>query len=155
VRLPEARSTQAFQKYMDWTYTSDVDLDPTLDLCRKDRLLIDLYLLGDVLDDVKLRKKTLQLLNTALCSDEGFLSTANCNRIWEHTPPDSSLRKWIVDAYVTLCDHEIMATCGTSFSAEFVLQVAIKALEEIKSGGANEAGLNERVKTYMEPEDDA
>lgn len=47
--------------YMDWTYTNDFVLDNTALGVQGDYIvdLIQLHLLGGVLDDVKLRNKTL------------------------------------------------------------------------------------------------
>jgi hypothetical protein len=69
--------------------------------------LIELYLLGDVLDDVKLRNKTLRLLNTHICMGGPHLNSNLVNIIWDHTASNSMLRKWAVDALSMVCQPVI------------------------------------------------
>lgn len=62
--------------YMDWTYTNDFVLDNTALVVQGDCIvdLLQLHLLGSVLDDVKLRNKTLLSLNEELKRSRIFLS---------------------------------------------------------------------------------
>jgi hypothetical protein len=160
VRLPEARSTQASEVYVDWVYSSAVDPglqqeNSPVKLARYYGHLIELYLLGDVLDDMEFRNKALDSLNAAVCNEMKFFSAKHCHLIWEHTAPNSPLQKWTVDAFLTLFHHSIMAQEGHLFPAEFVLQVAIKAMDMMKVRTADKQGLCKRMKTYMESEDKA
>lgn len=65
VRLTGARSVQAFQTYMDWTYTNELVVENLTTRTRHGDhdYIIELYLLGDILEDVKIRNRSLQLLD--------------------------------------------------------------------------------------------
>jgi len=104
---------------------------------------------------MKLRNKTLHLLNELLWKKTAFLCPEHCQLIWEHTPSTSPLRKWTVDAYVTLFGQNILKQHDSSYPADFVLQVAIKAMGLMKDEVTDKAGMYERMKTYMESEDKA
>lgn len=63
MRLPEVRSVWHFQMYMDWAYDKKTAVDNFQSLKTESYMftdLIELYLLGDVLQDFRLRNKILQ-----------------------------------------------------------------------------------------------
>jgi len=155
MRLPQIRSIQAFQKSMNWTYTMKLNPGLPSDVTTCYEYLIELYILGDILDDMKLRNRTLHLLNELLWKNTALLCPELCQLVWEHTPSTSPLRKWTVDAYVTLFGQNILKQHGSSYPADFVLQVAIKAMGLMKDEVTDKAGMYERMKTYMESEDKA
>lgn len=101
VRLPEVRSAEHFQMYMDWAYNNGKIIDepdPSTDIISD---LIEIFILGDVLQDVKLRNEILRLLNTLICKAKEHLNELHCHLIWDNTPSNSSLRKWTVDAIIS------------------------------------------------------
>lgn len=159
VRLPKARSTRAFQIYMDWTYTNELVIDnvdrPTAGTRLVDNL-IEIYLLGDVLDDVKLRNKALELLNVQCNASDRCPHWTQCTLIWDHTASDSSLRKYLVDRIVTLLSLAEFKRSVANYPADLVQQVATMLMErhEPDSDIAGEE-LDERLEDYMEVEDDA
>lgn len=165
VRLPKARSTRAFQIYMDWTYTNELVIDnvdrPTAGTRLVDKV-IEIYLLGDVLDDVKLRNKALELLNVQCNASDRCLHWTQCNLIWDHTASTSSLRKYLVDRMVTTLSLAGFKESGANYHADLVLQAATMLMErrepvlDTDREGLIEMAedLNERLEGYMEVEDD-
>jgi hypothetical protein len=97
VRLPEA-GVAAFKAYSAWVYSGDVaehtctpeSEEEDMDVAQTS--LIDLYLLGDTLDDIQLRNKAMSMLFACIrhCV---IPSIDNVRHIWESTPSGSFLRK--------------------------------------------------------------
>jgi hypothetical protein len=84
VRLPGARSKCIFQMYMDWSYTNELEIDTFISQEFKKRamnVLVELYLLGDVLDDIIVRNKTLRALNTLACQNKIVPGPTSCRII--------------------------------------------------------------------------
>lgn len=89
-----------------------------------------LYLIGDFLDDIRLRNKTMELLI------EKFQTKASVPRghlvglIWDNTAPSSLLKKWILDVVVKYCSRRYLADDAATMPADFVLQVALRLLPD-------------------------
>lgn len=165
LRLPETRSEQAFQTYMHWTYTNQLVLKqvtpnttlepPTLVSKLNAALevydeLIELYLLGDFLNDVKLRNEVIKSLNRHAIGAMCFLEAVQLHSIWNNTPSDSLLRTWVVDAFISLNSSDILDFFGKDYPADFLLRVASQAMERITDHGADEEGLEMRLTAYLE-----
>jgi hypothetical protein len=156
IRLPEARSVQAFQTYMDWTHTNELIINKAAPATNKDIVnaeLIDLYLLGDVLDDVKLRNKTLRLLATEIKESSAFPSPYRCNIVWDNTPSNSSIRKCLADYLATKACPASFRKHGAKFPADLVLQALGTFID--RRDGKEKKTLDERMESYLEVEDDA
>jgi len=154
VRLPEARSTRAFQIYTNWAYTSEIRADTTANETQKFHDLVELYLLGDLLDDIKLRNRTLRLLNTHIQVGEIFISAVMCQIIWENTPPHSLLRNWAVDVVISTRSVSYYERNRASWPADLTFQIAVKLLRR-QGDVCDYAGLGKRVEEYMEADNDA
>ena len=118
--------------------------------------LIELYLLGDVLHDVKLRNSTLHFMTAATEDYNAFLHPLQCRYVWQHTAPSSSIRKWVVDHIASLVCPEFIKNGASELPADLVLKVADMLMAR-RAGGmylAREA-LEQRLETYEEVEDDA
>jgi hypothetical protein len=93
VRLPDVEAT-VFERYVDWAYGNIL-------VCGKEtgtlRMLVQLYLLGDKLDDVKLRNKAIKALTNYCVVDKISPCTNIVKLIWNNTTPGSLLRKWVID----------------------------------------------------------
>jgi hypothetical protein len=93
VRLPEIRKPKIFQNYVDWIHSGQLvfeDQAPGDDICAG---LIDLQLLGDILDDVELRNTTIQHLASQVVDMECCPSGQTYHIIWDNTRTKSSLRR--------------------------------------------------------------
>ena len=107
VRLPEAKPV-AFQEYCRWIYYGQVaDGTCTMTSSNIEKLgetqrLIDLYLLGDQLDDTQLRNQANIKLFKSLQNANTMPSIAQMELVWDSTTRGSSLRKLLVDVVVLL-----------------------------------------------------
>jgi hypothetical protein len=135
VRLPEVEP-EVFRVYVDWAYTdalvfeADSSLKPANET--SSRGIVNIYLLGDVLDDVRLRNKAMELLNTHAISGRPP-NTVTINYIWDITPTKSRLRKWIVDVTITGLSRESFVQHGADYPAELVFQLATTLLQQTKT----------------------
>jgi hypothetical protein len=164
VRLPEARSKRIFQKYMDWSYTHELELDTVMsddDTVMSDEIrnktvdqLVELYLLGDILDDVRLRNKVLQTMNSFVCEQSLVLGPEMCHLIWEHTSLNSPLRKWTFDATVSLLSPHVFELYGMEWPAEIILHVAVTFMKMHADEEVDTEGLTKRLGDYIEETSD-
>jgi hypothetical protein len=145
VRLPEV-GLDTFQMYTDWVY-SDTIVPPE----PSTTALIKLYLLGDFLDDVRLRNATMRLLVASVHTYKTSPRVVSIKSIWNNTAPNSLLRSWIVDVAARYYDKATFAEHAVTFPAEFVLQVALKLLP-VQHVGVTGSFLRQ-VSKYLEVEE--
>lgn len=151
--------TEIFQKYMDWTYTNEVATMETV-LSENEGYvinnLIELYLLGHALKDIKLRNKTLRLLFMHIKESLITLSPEQCDIVWKNTAPNSSLRKVIIDHFATLVSPAVVRKYSAEWPADLALQIALLLMDRyVKEENVDMSALEERVESYMEAENDA
>jgi hypothetical protein len=136
IRLPNARPG-TFRYYLNWVYTSDVVIEIEDDACgpngifrraiEQDRL-IKLYVLGDVLDDLRLRNRVLKdLLNINETPFPRSVTWA-----YEHTPTTSNLRGVLVRLACHRWNRTVMIKKCASYHHEFVRALAVLLLLETK-----------------------
>lgn len=113
--------------------------------------MVDLYLLGDVLDDVKLRNKAMQLLSAQVMHPR----PETVGRIWENTPTTSILRKWTLDITIFNLARQCFADNAEDYPADFVMQMATRLLEQTKTIGGKKTKERLASPEYLEPESDA
>lgn len=133
LRLPEV-SAATFQTYCTWIYTNDIALgnctpeSPQEEIYAEETSFIDLYLLGDKLDDIQLRNGTITMLIDFSVKHNIVISMTNIALIWDSTPRGSLLRKLILDLTVTRCSREDFARHLPIAPPEYVQEVALAAL---------------------------
>jgi hypothetical protein len=111
--------------YTDWVYSNIVvPVHPST------RSLIKLYLIGDSLDDVRLRIKTMELLIDSIKTRDTFPRVNDIKLIWDNTTSDSLLRCFILDVAVKYYNQTYFAQFAAMFPADLVLQIALKSLSE-------------------------
>jgi hypothetical protein len=130
LRLPEVEP-DIFQTYADWAYSNVVT-----PVHSSTKSLIKLYLIGDFLDDLRLRIKTMELLVASVKSIETFPKVNAIKMIWDNTTANSLLRSWILDLAIRYYDRASFAKHAERFRfpADFVLQVTLKILPEQSTG---------------------
>jgi hypothetical protein len=111
--------------------------------------LIHLYILGDVLDDVHLRNRVMEIL---VCETPGFPSPRTLERVWEKTPENSLLRKMLVSRATLRACREGLARHMSELPEGFVRQLAMSLLQRVpfESRRVFEAELP----SYLEPVED-
>lgn len=155
VRLPDIRAPYMFPVYMNWTYTNDMTIDKLaslLDECYVGKELVELYLLGDVLKDVKLRNKVLRLLYMHFREYNTTLTAEQCHIVWEHTTSDSSIRKMLVDHIATVMAPALFREMRAELPADLALEIALMFMNRYfkRDNGPDERALVERFESYME-----
>lgn len=155
VRLPDLRAPYVFPVYMDWVYTDDMTLGKMgflLDGFYVGKELVELYLLGDVLKDVKLRNKALRLLYRHFNVDKTTLTTEQCHTVWEHTASDSSIRKMVVDHIATTMTPASFRECRAELPADLALEIALMFMERYfnQDDGPDTKAFEWRLESYME-----
>ena len=114
-----------------------------------------IYIVGDVLDDVKLRNSATRLLN-ALVVAQGFFCPRVIRLIWENTTTSSLLRKWTVETAVLAMNRKDFAKNATRFPAEFMSAMALEALQHVPPILRNERerDFTRLLPNYLELEDE-
>jgi hypothetical protein len=102
--------------YMDAMYDS-LSYSST----KSSRPLIKLYILGDFLNDVKLRNRAM----TLLVSLKRCPSWISIELIWANTAIGSRLRDWAMDMVRTKLGAGYFANSIKEYPAEFVQQIAV------------------------------
>lgn len=140
-----------FERYIDWAYTEVLAAEGTVGegICA----MVKLYLLADVLDDIKLRNKTLMALSSYASIDQTHPGAALIGYLWDRTASNSPLRRWVVDATILKLDHAVFERTITQFPAEFVQQVALKLLQQTPV--ATTEAFNAKLREHIEVEDNA
>lgn len=127
LRQPDGTPEQ-YKTYVDWASTSELDIeteDPDLQLSG----LIDLFILGDVLDDYQFRNATMeQLIATTLGSTHSF-SFEQLDKVYAATVAGSPLRLFVVWWLLVNMNHRHFKSNVAQYPAELVQEVAVANLE--------------------------
>ena len=147
VRLPEIYSQTLFKRYLSWIHTDIVTVKETTSEragVMNMSSLIRLYLLGDFLDDIRLRNATIRALTKyGICP-----SVENCNLIFEQTTPASPLRKWTADAIIFLAHRYKFEAMSVLYDNDLMLQIAIMLMHRRTKGVDKYRILERRAKDY-------
>jgi hypothetical protein len=148
VRLPEVHSQTLFKRYLSWIRTDTLTVKETT-LTEPEPMkmdfLIKLHLLGDYLDDVRLRNVTTRALTQyGICP-----SIAECNMIFEETPPTSPLRKWTADAIISLADCHTFERLSVLYDLDLTLQIAVVLMRQRPNAGHKRKLSERRAKEYV------
>jgi hypothetical protein len=151
VRLPEVEP-EHFQSYLAWLCSGkhpppasksdphDV-IDAELDVA------VELYLLGDILDDIRFRNKMMESL---VCNDRGRVPhTDTLRKVWKRTPPASPLRKMYVENFVMRLGRDTFDRLIGYYPPELVQEVAMLCLKRL--GISKEASFKEKLASFQEP----
>lgn len=136
VRQPEG-TVEDFQIYVEWVYTSKVTLD-TENLDKQQARLMDLYILGDVLDDYQLRNATMKRLIANVRKGIENLKTDQLVKVYAATTTGSPLRQFIVNWTLRSLDRERIKLCIAKEPVEFVQELAVAALDQIATAKGHE-----------------
>ena len=149
IRLPEI-SIDDFQLYADWVYLSTIGVEDGDD--DADEVYCRMYILGDVLDDYRLRNAAMERLVDGLeCTAQPSLDTVW--DIYERTPKGSPLRKFLVDRWIGRGDHEKFASNVELYPAEFVQELAVALVRKTPSFTSEDFVASVRSSSHPETED--
>lgn len=82
------------------------------------------------------------------------MNAGHCHTIWDNTPPNSSLRKWTVDAVVSAIGAETFKKQSASWPADLVLKVAINLMDR-QDEYIDDDGLTKRMEGNIEADEEA
>lgn len=105
VRLPET-DPDVFQEYCKWTYSGSIRGTTCTAANTQEqknaelKLLVRMYLLGDLLDDLKLRNRTFHELLHGMTALNRVPSAKVLTSIWNATTAGSLFRKMLVDVTI-------------------------------------------------------
>jgi hypothetical protein len=144
-----------FQVYVHWSYSGNLVVEDDATKSDRGMNLARMYIVGDVLDDVKLRNSATQLLN-ALVIAQGFFCPRVIRLVWENTAPSSSLRKWTVDTAILAINRKDFAKNAARYPVEFMSAMALEALQHIApiTRKEREREFTSLLPNYLEPEDE-
>jgi hypothetical protein len=154
VALPDVEAS-IFQSYLTWVYCGQLNItcfsneDINKLSCQSSRAVakyLELYFLGDVLDDVRLRNKVLQ---TLVLGADNMLHVQTVQRVWEKTPNNSPVRRMMVDRATLRGQRTHLLENLTKFPEDFVQQVAAALLREVPT--KDQEVFKEKLPSYLEP----
>jgi hypothetical protein len=156
VRLPEAKA-KIFQEYCKWIYSGVIPAsrctpedEAAANIAELD-LFVELYLLGDSLDDVQLRNLATQRFCNCLEGTNKLPPPLTYVKIWSSTPSGSLFRKQLVDIVVARYERDTMAKTIAQYPSEFIQEFAIAAFFKAPLT-TWEAAIGDNTK-YLEPEE--
>ena len=141
---------KAFESYINWAYSDTLVAESTVD--DNIDMMIDLYLLGDKLEDIKLRNKTLKALHSYATIDKIQPGAHAITEIWRGTPPSSLLRKWALDVTISRLGRKSFEDELTDYPSEFVRELALKALQQIPTIASKE--FQAKLPLYLEVDEE-
>jgi hypothetical protein len=149
VRLPEVK-VDTFQAYFVWAYTGRVVINKG---APRDELkaTIDLYLLGDVLDDLLLRNAAMESLVANIPVWNVVPPVNLVSHVWDVTLPGSRLRQVIVDVVIMRVSRANLETFVTvDHPIEFLHSIAIASTRQVATVSVDKflSGMS----GYLEPE---
>jgi hypothetical protein len=126
IKLPET-SVCDFQLYAHWLYTSKIKVEVEgEDVGQKQQIYLSMYILGDVLDDYRLRNAAMEHLIDSLPQP----SPDTVWDVYERTPVGSPLRKLLVDQRIGTGDCGKFAVDVEVYPAEFVQELAVSLIRK-------------------------
>lgn len=154
IRIPDVQPPD-FQVYVHWSYTGDLVVEDDATKSDRGMNLARIYIVGDILDDVKLRNSATRLLN-ALVIAQGFFCPRVIRLIWENTTTPSALRQWTVDTAILAINRKDFARNAARYPAEFMSAMALEALQHVAPITRNERerGFARLLPNYLESEDE-
>ena len=154
IRLPDVQPPD-FQVYVHWSYTGDLVVEDEATKADRGMNLARMYIVGDVLDDVKLRNSATRLLNAAVIA-QGFFGPRVIRLIWANTTNTSLLRRWTVETAVLAMSRKDFAKNSARFPAEFMSAIAMEALQRVRPivRDERERGFTRLLPNYLESENE-
>jgi hypothetical protein len=130
VRLPEVEPGM-FRSYLNWVYTGDLAVDVSVADAEetanelKFRGFIELYVLGDTLDDLRLRNSAMKII----VNGNHQLGPKSITWAFENTPTASLMRKQLVRVAATRWSREKYIKQEELYPADFVRALALQLMQ--------------------------
>jgi hypothetical protein len=135
---PPAGTPEGFQVYVEWVYTSQVNIQAE-DINEEQAKLMDIYILGDVIDDYQLRNATMKRLMANTRNGWKCVNSRQLHKVYAATTTGSPLRQFIVNWFVLSVDRDDIKLSIAAEPAEFAQELAVAAIEQIAPVEGKEA----------------
>lgn len=157
VRLPESEA-QVFQIYMAWLFTGNAAVEGIKNTITEDEFsdaneqhtLIELYLLAQYLDDIKLRNQRVSVLIKRSLVWKTMPYLTDLKVVWDSTTPGCLLRKMFVDKAVSALSRNHTVEGMTAYPAGLIVELAVALMQRIPTIGKDAFSLTSAK--YMEAE---
>ncbi|KAM0704432.1 hypothetical protein Q7P35_008666 [Cladosporium inversicolor] len=130
IRLPDIQPSD-FRVYVHWSYRGNLVVEEDATKADRGMNLARIYIVGDVLDDMKLRNSATRLLNAMIIA-QGFLGPRVIRLIWANTTTSSSLRRWTVETAILAVNRRDFEKNAARYPADFMSAMALEALQLIR-----------------------
>lgn len=152
IRLPEAEP-EMFRSYLVWVYTDGLAVDitnsePVQAQETKYSTFVKLYVLGDRLEDLRLRNSIMEIL---VNSNHQF-NHESVTWAFEHTPTGSLLRKMLVSFAATRWVRAIFDEHKAKYHPEFVLDLAAFLMHQTDKQKIGLAEFIQKLPEFLEDE---
>ena len=153
IRLPDV-DPSVFQSYLSWVYSTSLNIAEltneyiqSIPESRQDvAKYIELYLVEDVLGDVRLRNKAIQ---TLVRDTSGIPYYSTLNRLWDKTPEKSPIREMIVRRATLRTPRVYLSSNLTKYPEDFVQQLAASLLQLVPT--KDKEIFEKELPSYLEP----
>lgn len=154
IRLPDIQPSD-FRVYVHWSYRGNLVVEEDATKADRGMNLARIYIVGDVLDDMKLRNSATRLLN-AMVIAQGFLGPRVIRLIWANTTTSSSLRRWTVETAILAVNRRDFEKNAARYPADFMSAMALEALQLIRpiARDERERDFTRMLPNYLELEDE-
>lgn len=155
IRLTQVDSS-IFGNYITWVYSNDIDVEryPSTEekYHEEHQSLMDLYRLGDILDDSSLRKRILWLFVTRE-EHHKTLSPIRFYSVAFFFPQlrGSPLRKLLIDMYIQRADKRMFAEDIPRMSEDFKRELMMELMQRIGPDSSS-GSFRDRLGEYIEAE---
>jgi hypothetical protein len=154
VRLPEVKAG-TFQTYVIWLYSGEIPVNRSSSdnvakmACDEYDETVELYLLGDVLDDLLLRNAAMRALVAGKGEVRVYPGSKIATRIWDSTPPGSRLQRMVVDMTIKCMSREHTKNLD-GYPDDMLRSIAIAFLERVPT--VSDEAFVSKLDDYLEPE---
>lgn len=151
VHLPGVKPN-VFQVYAVWVYSGKmaINKDGSPDNKPQTMLVLDIWILGDVLDDDLFRNQAMKLCIEKFAAWNMLPSVKEVKHVWESTTPSSQLRKMLVDIMVARSKRADFAEFVNHYPRDFVETIAVLLMHQKPFLQWTE--FAENAHKYLEPE---
>lgn len=153
VRLPEVEPVH-FKVYCDWIYSDEVSEvtatqeEESEEKAAEDKRLMEIYVLGDTLDDVALRNRVVLMFWKRMRSYKFLPSAEVWQWVWGSLPQGSLMRRMVVDVLVSRLCRKDFALKVSQYPPELVQEIAVATMEATPTKTWDH--IAERVQQYQE-----
>lgn len=137
MRSPSGKHMCLHRESFHWVSTAELVAEVyctsvVLDEDQVKDALIAAFVLGDVLDDPQFRRKAMDFLIFKCPEWDNIFSFPTLGDVWKKTPPDSPLRRYVIQHIVNKLNRTEFARDIALFPVELTQELAIATIKQCK-----------------------